>query len=160
MEKNKIEKGIIDLRSLGMTGEEKNTMLTRIMGEEPRPLIHVSSWTTLVWRNFMVQQSWSTTVVASALILMLLGGSVAFAAETTLPGDTLYPLKIEVTEPIRDSIAFTASAKAYMEQLKIERRLHEAARLAAEGRLTEKLNEEIQDKIKQSAKKLVQLVAK
>jgi hypothetical protein len=158
MEKEKIQKAIVDIRFMGLTPEERSTMLSRIIGEAPRPMSHISSWTTVVWRTFLVRQSWSSTFVVAALILMLAGGGVAFAAEVTLPGDRLYPVKVEVTEPLRDSLAFSVSAKAYLEELKIERRLTEAAKLAAEGRLTDSINDQIQTRIQQSASKVAHLV--
>jgi hypothetical protein len=158
MEKEKIQKAIVDIRFMGMTSAEKNTMLANIMGDKVQPLSHISSWTTITWRTFLVRQSWSSTFVVAALILMLAGGGVAFAAEATLPGDTLYPVKVELTEPLRDSLAFSASTKAYLEELKIQRRLKEAAKLAAEGRLTDTVNSQIQKRIENSALKVAKFV--
>jgi hypothetical protein len=158
MEKEKIQKAIVDIRFMGMTADERRTMLARIMGDTPASMPHMSSWTTVVWRTFLVRQSWSSTFVVAALILLLAGGGVAFAAEATLPGDRLYPVKVEVTEPLRDSLALSSSGKAYLEELKIERRLKEAAKLAAEGRLTDALNDQIQNRIETSAVKVGKFV--
>jgi hypothetical protein len=158
MEKEKIQKGIVDLRFMGLTSEEKRTMLGRIFGDEAQPIPHISSWTIIAWRTLVVRQSWSTTFVVAALILMLAGGGVAFAAETTLPGDKLYPVKVGFTEPLRETIAFSASAKAYLEEIKIEKRLKEAAVLASQGRLTDSVNQEIQERIENSAKKVAHFV--
>jgi hypothetical protein len=161
MEKEKIQKAIVDIRFMGLTADEKRTMLARIIGGDQPALgnmSHISSWTTVVWRTFLVRQSWSSTFVVAALILMLAGGGVAFAAEATLPGDKLYPVKVELTEPLRDSLAFSVSAKAYLEELKIERRLKEAAKLAAQGRLTDSVNAQIQKRIEASAVKMGHLV--
>jgi hypothetical protein len=159
MEKEKIQKAISDLRSLGMSSEEKNVMLNRIMGEEMRPAVHISSWTTIIWRNFMVEQSWRSTMVVAALILILTGGSVAFAAETTLPGDRLYTVKTGMTERLLAAVSFSNTAKVYIEELKIERRVKEAAKLAAQGRLDDKVNAEIQEQIGRSAKKVAELIS-
>jgi hypothetical protein len=159
MEKEKIKKAVTDLRAVRMTALEKHAILERIVGETPEQIVHVRSWTTLVWRNFLVRQSWSSTFIVAALIVMLAGGSVAFAAETTLPGDRLYPVKISIIEPLRSALAFGAPAQAYLEELKIERRLKEAAKLAAQGRLTDRVNQEIQEQIRISAMKMAELVA-
>src|SRR3989344_5538093 len=44
--------------------------------------------------------------MALALILVVtIGGATAFAAAGTLPGDTLYPVKVNVIEPVRGRMA-------------------------------------------------------
>ncbi len=136
---------------MGLRGDEKRAMLAHIVGEAPQPMTHVGSYTSITWRTFLVRQSWSSVFIMAALIVMLAGGSVAFAAEDTLPGDKLYPIKISLTEPLRDTLAFSASAKAYLEELKIERRVKEAAQLAAKGQLTDAINQQIQKRIEVSA---------
>jgi hypothetical protein len=160
MEKEKIQKAIVDIRFMGMTADERRTMLAGIVGNTPQSMPHISSWTTVTWRTFLVRQSWSSTFVVAALILLLAGGGVAFAAEATLPGDRLYTVKVGVTEPLRDSLAFSSSGKAYLEELKIERRLKEAAKLAAEGRLTDTINDQIQSRITASTSKVTEFVKK
>src|SRR3989344_2655757 len=54
------------------------------------------------WRLFRLRP-----VMIAGLLLMLLGTSagVSFAAETALPGDLLYPVKIRITENIRSLAA-------------------------------------------------------
>jgi len=160
MEKERTEKAIIDIRSIGLSREEKHSLLTRIVGEDTQTVVKISSFTLVSARRLFVQKSWVTTVVMAALILMLAGGSVAFAAEVTLPGDTLYAFKVGVTEPLRESLAFTSSGKVYLEELKIERRLHEAATLEAQGRLSGSIREQIQTQIEDSGRKIVTLIGK
>ena len=157
MEKEKIQKAVTDIRAMVMTADEKRTLYTRITGEASQP-VHIRSYTTIVWRTFLVRQSWTSTLVVAALILMLAGGGVAFAAENTVPGDSLYTVKIDITEPLRETLAFSASAKAYMEELKIEHRLKEAAKLAAQGRLTDAVNKQIQKNVEKSARKAAEFI--
>ncbi|MBI5457675.1 hypothetical protein HY971_03055 [Candidatus Kaiserbacteria bacterium] len=73
-------------------------------------------------------------VLTAVLIVAVSGGTVA-AAETSLPGDTLYPVKVHITEEIRASIATTPKARADWAVARAERRLEEAAMLALAGRL-------------------------
>jgi len=71
-----------------------------------------------------------------ALILaLLLGGGTSFAAEGSLPGDILYPVKIHVNENVQTLAAFSDSAEARAQANLAERRLKEAEQLTSENRL-------------------------
>lgn len=77
-------------------------------------------------------------VLASVLILVLgTGGTVSYAAQGALPGDTLYPIKIYVNEPMQSGFAFSSEAKARLETRLAQARLEEAEELALETRLDE-----------------------
>ena len=74
--------------------------------------------------------------LAAALVLVLVGGTgISYAAENALPGDSLYSVKTYVNEPVRVALATNAEAKAEVQIELAERRIDEAATLAAEGRL-------------------------
>ncbi len=74
-------------------------------------------------------------VAAVIVIAVLLGGGVSAAAENSLPGDVLYPVKLKVNEEVRAGLAFSADAKAAWEMRRAERRLEEAAELSASGKI-------------------------
>ena len=76
-------------------------------------------------------------VMVAGLFLMLLGtgAGVSFAAETALPGDLLYPVKIHVTENIRSLAARNDASRAEWHVERIERRLEEAELLTAADKL-------------------------
>jgi hypothetical protein len=76
------------------------------------------------------------TAIILALVLAVSGGT-AFAAEGSLPGDALYPVKVGINEQVRAGLAFSAEAKAEVQADLAERRLSEAERLAARGSLSE-----------------------
>jgi hypothetical protein len=67
--------------------------------------------------------------MAAFLSLLLAGGSVSYAAEGSLPGDTLYPVKVRVNEEVRAALTLDAEAKAEWEASRAERRLAEATAL-------------------------------
>jgi len=73
-----------------------------------------------------------TIVIA---IIILLGGGASFAAENVLPGDALYPVKVSVNEEVKSAFSFSSEAKAMYEIRRAEKRLLEAEKLAAMGRL-------------------------
>lgn len=82
--------------------------------------------------------------IAAALILFVATGSgISYAAEDALPGDMLYPVKTSVTEPLRLALASDAEEKASVQIALAERRIAEAAELAAENKLDEPMQEKL-----------------
>jgi hypothetical protein len=79
---------------------------------------------------------WQRTLAFVAL-LAVLGSSagISYAAESSLPGDLLYPVKISINEPVRGALATSPSAKAKWAIGVAAQRATEAATLAAEQRL-------------------------
>ena len=69
-----------------------------------------------------------------ALIIALSGGTAA-AASTSLPGDALYPVKVNVSEKVASAFRFSDEGKAEFKLRLAERRLEEAEKLAVEGKL-------------------------
>lgn len=97
-----------------------------------KPKIYVAPEPSFGWFSFATFR-----FVPSALALFLIVGSgVTYAAEGTLPGDTLYPLKVNFTEEVRSAFTFSKESEASWKTRRAERRLEEAEKLAAEGRLT------------------------
>ncbi len=74
--------------------------------------------------------------ILTMVSVLLVGGGVAFAAEGTLPGDTLYPVKVDIIEPLHTALMFSSAAKASWRITLAQRRINEAAALAAEGKLS------------------------
>ena len=75
-------------------------------------------------------------LIGAVAFLFATGGGVAFAAEGSLPGDVLYPVKVGVVEKVEGALAVTAEAKANFEITLANRRLTEAETLATKGRLS------------------------
>lgn len=72
--------------------------------------------------------------VAFALVLVLGSGTV-FAAQSALPGDPLYAMKVNFNEKLPEVLA-TEEVKVALATERVERRLEEAELLAVQGRLT------------------------
>lgn len=83
-------------------------------------------------------------VFASLLVVALLGGGTAAAAENTRPGDLLYPVKVGVNEKMKAVLAFTDEARADAEARFAEKRIVEASELAAEGKLAAGLKADLE----------------
>lgn len=74
-------------------------------------------------------------VIAGLLVFVLTGAGTASAAQGALPGDLLYTVKINVTEPVKVALASTPAAKAAVHAELADVRVEEAQALAAQGRL-------------------------
>lgn len=75
-------------------------------------------------------------VVPAALLLVVgLGGTTAYAAQGSLPGSALYPVKIYVNEAVGEALAVSSESKLAYHAAAAQERLKEAEALAAEGRL-------------------------
>lgn len=70
------------------------------------------------------------------LSLIILGGATTFAAAGALPGDILYPLKVNVLEPAKGVLAVSQEARAKWQVSRAETRIHEVEQLAAKRQLT------------------------
>jgi len=74
---------------------------------------------------------------AASLVLVFVAGSgTAFAAQSALPGDALYGVKVNIEEPIQGSFATSAEAQANWNAQLASVRLSEAEQLAAQNKLT------------------------
>jgi len=69
-------------------------------------------------------------------IMLIAGGGTSYAAESSVPGDFLYPVKIEVNENVKSAFAVSNEAEASLQARLAEERLEEAEELAARGELT------------------------
>lgn len=67
--------------------------------------------------------------------MLLAGGSTSLAAQSTLPGDLLYPIKVDVNEKIVSAFALSDGAQASLQAKLAQERLEEAETLAAAGKL-------------------------
>lgn len=74
--------------------------------------------------------------MAAVMIFVLCGAGVSYAAESALPGDALYTVKVNFTEAVRLRLANSVEAKARVQARLVGRRLEEAEKLAEKSRLT------------------------
>lgn len=140
MNKKELYNRIRQLKTIGLSGAEKSAMLGAVTGA-PASSPYVRS----TWRVFARFSSYSY-VAALALIVLLSGGSLIYASEKAVPGDTLYAVKTKFTEPVRDALARTPEAKAAWEAEKASRRLEEAEQLAIRRELNEPKRAELEAK--------------
>lgn len=120
-----------DADSIRLTTDEKSAMREKLLSAmSTAPHTAVPS----PYFSFVMPRA---LVPALALVLVVLGSGVSFAAEGALPGDALYGIKVSVNERLRGAFAFSEEAKVEYHSTLAERRLEEAATLAASGELSE-----------------------
>jgi hypothetical protein len=93
-------------------------------------------------------------------LLLAIGASASYAAEGTLPGDTLYPVKTSVNEKVLGWFTFSSQAQLTYEQDIAERRLEEAEQLAFQGRLDGKARAEIAERFGERASRVEEHINK
>lgn len=77
-----------------------------------------------------------TMTAAIILMALLLGGGTSYAAQGAVPGDILYPVKVDVNDNVRSALALSDEAKASVQADLLKERLEEAETLAADGKLS------------------------
>lgn len=85
-----------------------------------------------------------TMPAIAVVVAVVVGvGGVSAAAGQSLPGDFLYPIKINVNESIQAAFKTSTEAKAKFDAKRAELRMEEAAKLAAAGRLDDRVEEDL-----------------
>ncbi|MEN9582728.1 MAG: hypothetical protein RL641_682 [Candidatus Parcubacteria bacterium] len=136
------------LKSIQMTHEEKDRMRIVLVSLSKKPSLSdyrmpikspVSSWTFAI--NFK-------TVGTAALVLILASTGVSFAAENTLPGDLLFPVKVNVNEEVRGALTISSEAKMDWEKERVVRRVVETERLLKTNKFTDGRKAEAESALK------------
>ncbi len=121
------QKLITHLRSITLSDTERAALRASLVakireGTVPRPV--PSPWAWLLYAKR------TQAAFLLAVIIISYGSTVTLAAEGSVPGDVLYPVKTRVSEPIvRMVTAISPEARATFETGLLEKRLKEAETL-------------------------------
>jgi hypothetical protein len=101
---------------------------------------------------------------AKALVIVLIaalagGGGLSAAASEALPGDILYPVKVNFNEKVRELAIRTPEARVAWKQEKIERRLDELNALMESGKLNETASRQVENYIEKGTEEFHLAVA-
>jgi hypothetical protein len=142
MEHN-FKKAVESIRETRLSQTEKSAILARLSAYQaahpPKAPLVISPFASF----FTMKNAYAF----AATLLLIATGTVAHAAESSLPGEALYAVKVKVNEPLRGALSFSASAKAEWETKKLERRLEEAEKLALKGKFDSKALAEVEKHI-------------
>lgn len=125
--------------------------------EQGRHQLQRSWFSQLITRNNILYKP--MVIVAVLLIAVAAGGGVSLAAENALPGEVLYPVKVEVNENVRTAFAFSQEAKAEWRVEQTERRLQEAEKLAVQGELEGSAAATVESKFEQHTQSLAEIAS-
>jgi len=96
--------------------------------------------------------------LAIALVVTTSTVSVGSAAADALPGDFLYPVKVNVNEGVKTVFITSDEGRIAWEQERAETRLREATQLASEGRLDGKRKDEVEKRFVAHSEAVVEQV--
>ncbi len=138
MGNDKLQNGINEIKKIKMTADEKKRIFEYVVNSKissPQESIR-SPWFNY---SFIAKMKKTHLVyyVVVPLIIILASGGMAFASEDSLPNSILYPIKVNVIEPIRGALTFSPKAKAVYESNLATERMVEAETLAGEGKLNQ-----------------------
>jgi len=135
-------------KDLRLTSAEKSEGLHQLIVHMRRhPLLPVEHGLLSNFFFRLQAHRFLATCMASLLIVFSLGGSLAYAAEGALPGDLLYPLKVDVVEPLRGAFKRTQDESDEWKLQQLERRLEEAQALVVLQKKDPHLWEQVQKRI-------------
>jgi len=136
-------RGIEELKNIRLTEAEKTRILERV-------------FSTPIESPYMKRTPVFAFVYSLILIISISG--ITYASDFSLPGDTLYPIKVSVVEPFLDVVNSSAEDKIVWETEKVERRIVEAEKLADIDELDDDRAKELERKIEQSSRAFVKAV--
>jgi len=136
---NKFNNLIKAMKNEKMTGEEKTSIRFRVetfannnpVKGFPSPYLKISPY----FSKFSFANL--SKIVGTALLLTIIGvGGLTYASASALPGDLLYPIKINIKEKIEEKLAFTMEEKNTVKYKKIETRFKEVETLIKKNKIT------------------------
>lgn len=145
------------LKKINLTKEEKRVsreFLLSFIDEHPVRNMsdnrHYKHKVTFLYLLFNNKPMFASLIAA---ILIAFSGGTAIAAENTVPGDLLYPIKVKVNEEVRLALAVSPEAKAAWDAKRAERRLEEVEKLSEKNKLTTSTSQMLAVKFEEFAKK-------
>jgi len=137
---NNFKKFVREAQKTSLSETEKSDIRARLMSHmDETPVTGAMSWQEIPRRvsifSFIKGYAGSSALMPAFLLLLLVGGgSLSLASQSSLPGDAMYSAKI-LSERVDLLFAFSPAAEVRVNALQAIRRLEEAEALSADGRL-------------------------
>ncbi len=129
---NKTNKVITAMKQSRLTPDEKTRMWMRVDAFVKNHPIHITS-------PYFSKHSFSLfgkVALAGVMVAILSVSGLTYASASALPGDFLYPVKINVKEKMEDALVFTSDAKIAQGKKRVDKRISEVKTLAKQKKLT------------------------
>lgn len=158
-----IKKSFEEAKKVALTKAEKAHVRKELLSfMQKNPVREIERFRLPLWRlhnpfYFLTPQR--MPIITLILVLVMSFGT-AFAAESSLPGDALYPFKIHVNEEVEAWFALSDKAKAELQSDLSARRLEESEKLASSAELNADLKSSIASNFAAHADLLKESIAK
>lgn len=158
-----LEKQLQNVRKIRMTNDERDLMRLNINKFMDNHIPELSYAKKKVFRHSYSMHIFKVTgIVFASFVVLIAGGSgISYKADSALPGDTLYSLKINTIEEVRGAFIKSPQEKLLYNQARVAKRIEEIVILAEEGNLTTEKGIEVEKaldshiaNIEEAAKKL------
>ncbi len=151
-----VQKFLEEAESVVMSSTEKRNLwiaISRRMEANEKKVVSPYSF------SFMFKHR--KQIIAFASIVLILTGyfGTSYAADSSLPGDALYSVKINVNEEVQNFFAIGANAQAKVAVDQAKKRLQEAETLSVKGRLNSNTKAIIEANFKKHTTKIKESVA-
>jgi hypothetical protein len=144
----------IDMNHIVLTEDEKNAMRSFLVSHMKND--RKRYFAAHVWQNIL--HPFRIATAGFAGIILLVSG-MSYAAEHSLPGDGLYPIKVEINERMRSWTAFSREAEAEWNIVRTTRRLEEVEQLVASGNFSKDLQVEVNSRLEKNADEANETIA-
>jgi hypothetical protein len=145
-EDKKIEALIAPLKAINLTGDEKRAHRLALLEHMESNPIKAAALSRVKWSLFS-RKSFRVYSSAMAAFVLVFTSTVSYAAKTALPGEMLYPVKVNVNEEVISWFKSTPEDNINWELNRMEMRLQEAAQLKEQGQWNDDLKGIIQGEI-------------
>lgn len=152
MNNEKFEKLIRSMKSVRLNADEKAQMFQNIRFAVRERAAQKPERSVFSLRMLFVNKISVAALCAVLVIVSSVG--VSKAAQNSLPGDFLYPVKVNITEKIKAALAHTPEQKAKVETGIAVQRLQEAEALQAQNKLDAQKSAEITQNLAEHAQKI------
>lgn len=149
-----MEKLFAKIKKENLSPEEKSKILSSLKAfTAENPVRSIRSPFYDEWFVFIRQKSFAIPV-AALLIIILTGGTV-FAANSSLPGSVLYPIK-KLSENIQSSVAMSPKSRAIVDASHAISRLSEVEQIVTSGgQLSSSTSQEIQSRFEAQSQQAI-----
>jgi hypothetical protein len=145
MDKFKFKKGINDIKKFGMSMSEKD-FVHKKLEDYIESTSHLKIKSPFFSTHFFFVRL--TPVLAVFIVMILAGTNTYVLSKNSLPGDFLYPIKVNLVEPLKYKVASTPVLKANAHLQSLDNRLREAEVLLSQGRLSTDFQASLESKLK------------
>ncbi len=155
-----LERLIQSAKQIKLSPEKKDLIRARIQDFiELTPITKSTSKPFVSPFGVRISVSYFSKAISFALIVLIAGGgTISYASENTLPGDTLYTVKVNVKEPLEEKLAFSPQARLEVKTKQVEKRLTEAQTLLQKNDTTPSKHQEVEDRVEKQVEEISQTI--